>query len=282
VNSMPLLEVRDLVKEFPTRAGESKRAVDGVSFSINRGETFGLVGESGSGKSTIGRCILRLVEATSGTTVIDGVDLATLDRREMRQFRSRMQVVFQDPYTSLNRRHSVATLIAAPLRAHGIGNAKERRARVVELLELVQLPASFASRMPRELSGGQSQRVAIARALALNPEFVVLDEAVSALDMSVRAQILNLLGSLQRDLGLTYLFISHDLSVVRYICHTVAVLRNGTVVEQASRDELFEHPRHPYTQQLLAAVPVPDPAIQRSRTKRFGIDLESTGEISEF
>jgi peptide/nickel transport system ATP-binding protein len=264
-----LLEVDGLVKTFRTRSAETKRAVDCVSLSIRRGETFGLVGESGSGKSTLGRCVLRLLQPDAGVIRFDGTDMATLSPRSMRDMRSRIQVVFQDPHTSLNRRHTVGRIVEAPLVAHRIGSSAERRRRVAELLALVQLPESYVDRLPGQLSGGQAQRVAIARALALNPDFVVLDEAVSALDMSVRAQILNLLGQLQQDLGLTYLFISHDLSVVRYICHSVAVMRQGSLVETGTRDEVFARPQHAYTRDLLAAVPVPDPAVQRVRMRSF-------------
>jgi peptide/nickel transport system ATP-binding protein len=205
-----------------------------------------------------------------------------LSGENLRQLRKRIQMVFQDPYTSLNRRQSVGEIIAAPLLAHGIGSKAERNARVAALLDLVQLPARFTARRPGELSGGQAQRVAIARALALNPEFIVLDEAVSALDMSVRAQILNLLSELQRDLGLTYLFVSHDLSVIRYVCHTVAVMKQGKIVELASRQQLFENPQNAYTRQLLDAVPVPNPAVQRARVKSGRKYQEATGEIAEF
>jgi peptide/nickel transport system ATP-binding protein len=264
-----LLEVDTLVKSFRSRSGESKRAVDGVSLSIRRGETFGLVGESGSGKSTLGRCVLRLLDPDHGVIRFDGTDMGALSSRALRDMRSRIQVVFQDPHTSLNRRHTVGRIVEAPLVAHRMGSAKERRRRVAELLAVVQLPESYVGRLPGQLSGGQAQRVAIARALALNPDFVVLDEAVSALDMSVRAQILNLLGQLQNDLGLTYLFISHDLSVVRYLCHTVAVMKQGRLVETGSRDEIFARPQDAYTRELLAAVPVPDPAVQRQRMRSF-------------
>lgn len=276
----PLLEVTNLVKTFASRTGTSKRAVDGVSFSIQQGETFGLVGESGSGKSTLGRCVLQLLKADEGSVVFDGVDLSTLPPKDLRRMRSRVQVVFQDPHSSLNRRHSVGRIIEAPMLAHNFGTKVERKRRVTELLSLVQLPESFVHRLPGELSGGQSQRVAIARALALRPEFIVLDEAVSALDMSVRAQILNLLGHLQRDLDLTYLFISHDLSVVRYLCHTVAVMKQGSLVEVAPRDELFGHPRDPYTRELLAAVPVPNPAVQRARVRAYS-RLGGPGDLTE-
>jgi ABC-type glutathione transport system ATPase component len=255
----PLVSVRDVVKEFRTRDGGRFRAVDGVSLDVRRGATFGLVGESGSGKSTLSRCILRLARPDEGTIEWDGRDMRTLSGREMRRLRSRIQVVFQDPHGSLNRRKHVADIIAAPLAAHRVGSRSERAKRVAELLDLVQLPAAMGSRLPRELSGGQAQRVAIARALALSPDFVVLDEAVSSLDVSVRAQILNLLRELQARLGLTYLFISHDLAVVRYLCEEIGVMQRGRLVEVATRDELFASPKAPYTRQLLDAVPVIEP-----------------------
>ena len=258
----PLVSVRDIVKSFRTRDGGQLRAVDGVSLDIRRGATFGLVGESGSGKSTLSRCILRLSSPDEGTISFDGQDMGTLSGRQLRRLRSRIQVVFQDPHGSLNRRKSVAEIIAAPLAAHRAGTRGERAKRVTELLGLVQLPAAMSGRRPSELSGGQAQRVAIARALALNPDFVVLDEAVSALDVSIRAQILNLLRDLQAQLGLTYLFISHDLGVVRYLCEEIGVMQRGRLVEVATRDELFSAPKHPYTQVLLDAVPVVNPRRQ--------------------
>jgi oligopeptide/dipeptide ABC transporter ATP-binding protein len=264
VTDQSLLDVRDLVKTFPGRGGRL-RAVDGVSLRIPRGQTFGLVGESGSGKSTLARCVLRLQRPDRGSVWFDGEDLASLSEHQMRRLRSRIQVVFQDPHGSLNRRLRISEIVAAPLVAHRVGSTRERTARVRELLDLVQLPANVGARRPGELSGGQAQRVAIARALALRPEFVVLDEAVSALDVSVRAQILNLLTALQRDLGLTYLFISHDLAVVRYVAQQVGVMYRGRLVEVAARDELFAAPRHPYTQLLLDAVPIVDPDRQRAR-----------------
>ena len=260
-----LLTVTDLVKTFPGH-GDRVRAVDGVSLRIAPGETFGLVGESGSGKSTLARCVLRFHRPDSGSVRFAGHDIAALSEREMRRLRARIQVVFQHPHGSLNRRREVSDIIAAPLVAHRRRLARtERAARVRELLDLVQLPATIAGRRPRELSGGQAQRVAIARALALRPDFVVLDEAVSALDVSVRAQILNLLTELQRELGLTYLFISHDLAVVRYVAQHVGVMYRGRLVETASREELFGAPRHPYTRMLLDAVPVAQPQRQREK-----------------
>lgn len=263
----PLIEIRDLVKTFTTNGGVVTKAVGGVSLQIDRGETLGIVGESGSGKSTLGRLILRLLEADSGEIRFDGIDMRALPGPELRTMRSRIQIVFQDPYTSLNRRHTVGQIVEAPLRAHGPVAREERRAAAARLLDLVQLPSRIAQRHPGDLSGGQAQRVAIARALALSPEFVVLDEAVSALDASVRAQVLNLLADLQGELGLTYLFISHDMGVVRHSCHRVAVMQHGMIVEQAGRLELFDKPRHPYTRELLDAVPIPDPEVERSRLR---------------
>jgi len=262
----PLVSVRDVVKSFRTRDGGQFRAVDGVSVDIRRGAAFGLVGESGSGKSTLSRCILRLTKPDEGSICFDGRDMGTLSGGQLRRLRSQIQVVFQDPHGSLNRRKSVAEIIAAPLAAHRAGSRSQRAQRVAELLDLVQLPAAMTGRRPSELSGGQAQRVAIARALALSPDFVVLDEAVSALDVSIRAQILNLLRDLQAQLGLTYLFISHDLGVVRYLCEEIGVMQRGRLVEVAARDELFSAPKHPYTQVLLDAVPVVNPRRQSALT----------------
>jgi ABC-type glutathione transport system ATPase component len=256
----PLLEVRSLVKVYGGR-----RVVDDVSFAVARGETLGLVGESGSGKSTSARCVLRMIEADGGEIRFDGEDVRALERERLRRLRRRMQVVFQDPHGSLNRRQTVAQALEAPLQAHGLGDKRTRRARVAELLELVGLSGGFAQRRPEQLSGGQAQRVAIARALALEPEFVVLDEAVSALDVSVRAQVLNLLTTLQQELGLTYLFISHDLAIVRYMAHHVAVMRHGRIVEAQPRERLFAHPQHEYTRSLMEAIPVADPETEQRR-----------------
>jgi oligopeptide/dipeptide ABC transporter ATP-binding protein len=266
----PLLSVRDLVKVFPSREGKELRAVDGVSIDVRRGSTFGLVGESGSGKSTLSRCVLRLLRPDSGTVSFDGQDMASLSAARLRRLRSRIQVVFQDPHGSLNRSKTVAEIVAAPLAAHRSGSRTGRSARVAELLDLVQLPSAMGARRPRELSGGQAQRVAIARALALSPDLVVLDEAVSALDVSVRAQILNLLRELQGDLGLTYLFISHDLGVVRYLSQDIGVMYRGRIIEVGPRERLFAAPQHPYTRLLLDAVPVADPTRQRSRMHLLG------------
>ncbi|HEY4279991.1 MAG TPA: ATP-binding cassette domain-containing protein [Conexibacter sp.] len=256
----PLLEVRSLVKRFGGKA-----VLDDVSFTLGRGQTLGLVGESGSGKSTTARCVLRLLDADGGEIRFDGDDVRALGAEPLRRLRRRMQVVFQDPHGSLNRRQTVAQILQAPLAAHGIGDAASRRARAAELLELVGLAGGYADRRPQELSGGQAQRVAIGRALALEPEFVVLDEAVSALDVSVRAQVLNLLKRLQDELGLTYLFISHDLAIVRYMAHQVAVMHQGRIVEAATRERLFEQPEHEYTRSLMDAIPVADPEAEQRR-----------------
>jgi peptide/nickel transport system ATP-binding protein len=264
----PIVAVRDLVKEFDRGRGEEPlRAVDGVSFTVARGETLGLVGESGSGKSTVARCRLRLTPADGGESTFDGHDMRTTRDAELRRIRGKMQAVFQDPHGSLNRSHRVGDILQAPLAAHGIGDRKSRRARAAELLEMVGLGPAMLDRRPVELSGGQAQRVAIGRALALSPKLIVLDEAVSALDVSVRAQILNLLRDLQRDLELTYLFISHDLAVIRYMSHTVSVMRGGVIVEQGSRERLFANPRHEYTRSLMEAVPVADPPFERERIR---------------
>lgn len=266
-----LLTVENLVKHFPVRKGVfartvgQVRAVDGVSFDIARGQTLGLVGESGSGKTTTGRAILRLIEPTSGMMRFDGVEVTGLDKRALRALRRRMQIIFQDPYGSLNPRMTVYSVLAEALSAHRIAARTERRERVYELLELVGLPPEAADRYPHEFSGGQRQRVGIARALAVSPELVVADEPVSALDVSIQAQILNLLKDLQERLGLTYLFIGHDLSVVRHISDRVAVMYLGRIVEMGGVADIFERFRHPYTKALLSAVPIPDPKAKRTR-----------------
>ena len=258
----PVVEVRDLVKEYRIRSGgfrsEPFRAVDGVSFQIPRGKTLALVGESGSGKSTVAKMVLQLEQPTDGTVVIDGVDTAGMDRRELFRLRSRMQPVFQDPYGSLDPLRSIGALIAEPLRVHGVGDETARKDRVFELLEQVSLPRALAWRYPSELSGGQRQRVAIARALALKPSIVVLDEAVSALDVLVQDEILRLLAELQSELDLTYLFITHDLAVVRVAADLVCVMEHGRVVEQGTVDEIFASPSEPYTRRLLDAIPGAD------------------------
>jgi ABC-type oligopeptide transport system ATPase subunit len=267
---MALLEVRRLVKEFPRRKGlfgrrTAVRAVDDVSFTIEKGETFGLVGESGSGKTTTGRCILRLIEPTSGDVVFDGRDILKLSRGELRRARRDMQIVFQDPYSSLDPRMRVGDSVEEPLVIHKLGSKAERQARVRELFELVGLDPDRLRRYPHEFSGGQRQRIGLARALALNPSLVIADEPVSALDVSVQAQVVNLLMDLQQRLGLTYLFIAHDLRLVEHVCLRVAVMYLGRIVEMGLTAKLFASPQHPYTKALLSAVPVPDSDARRQR-----------------
>jgi oligopeptide transport system ATP-binding protein len=270
----PLLEVRNLVKHFRVGAGLFGgragliRAVDGVSFTIPRGETLGLVGESGCGKTTTGRCILQLERPTSGQILFEGRDLTQLGENELRPVRRKMQVIFQDPYSSLNPRMTVGQMLAEPLQVHGLVPSRvERRQRVAELLAEVGLPSALTERYPHELSGGQRQRVGIARALAMQPSFIVCDEPVSALDVSIQAQIINLLDDLQERYGLTYLFVAHDLSVVRHISDRVAVMYLGKLVELADWQLLYEEPLHPYTKALLAAVPIPDPEVEAHRER---------------
>jgi oligopeptide transport system ATP-binding protein len=267
---MPLLEVRNLVREFSRKRGifggrTVVRAVDGVSFIVEEGETFGLVGESGSGKTTTGRCILRLIEPTSGEIRFRGEDVLAFDRSRMRTARRDMQIVFQDPYSSLNPRMRVGTIVEEPLVIHRMGSRTERLARVTELFELVGLDPTQLARYPHQFSGGQRQRIGLARALALNPSLIIADEPVSALDVSVQAQVINLLMDLQQRLSLTYLFIAHDLRLVRHICSRVAVMYLGKIVEMGDTEALFAAPAHPYTRALLSAIPVPDPTAQRQR-----------------
>ncbi len=257
---MPLLDVRRLTKDFPQR-----RAVDNVSFAIERGETFGLVGESGSGKTTTARCVLRLIEPTSGEVIFDGRNVLTLSRSELRRARRDMQIVFQDPHSSLDPRMRACDIVEEPLVVHRQGSRAERRRRVEELFTLVGLDPAHLQRYPREFSGGQRQRIGLARALALNPSFIVADEPVSALDVSVQAQVINLLTDLQRRLRLTYLFITHDLRLVEAICPRVAVMYLGRIVEMGDTRRLFASPLHPYTRALLSAMPVPDPDARRQR-----------------
>jgi ABC-type oligopeptide transport system ATPase subunit len=267
---MPLLEVRNLVKEFGRtrglfRKGAVVRAVSDVSFHIEQGETFGLVGESGSGKTTTGRCILRLIEPTSGEVRFNGEDVLAFSRSRLRAARRDMQIVFQDPYSSLNPRMRVGAIVEEPLIIHGIGSKDERRRRVAELFELVGLDAAQSTRYPHQFSGGQRQRIGLARALALNPSLIIADEPVSALDVSVQAQVINLLMDLQDRLKLTYLFIAHDLRLVRHICSRVAVMYLGKIVEMGPTERLFAAPAHPYTRALLSAIPIPDPKAARQR-----------------
>jgi oligopeptide/dipeptide ABC transporter ATP-binding protein len=261
-----LVRVRDLVKHFPVEGSDDVvRAVDGVSFAIKAGETLGLVGESGCGKSTVGRCVLRLIEPTSGTVTVDGQEVTALPKKELRELRREMQIIFQDPYASLNPRMKVLGIIGEPLQIHGIGDKNSQKERVAELLRKVGLDPDYMHRYPHEFSGGQRQRLGIARALALNPKLIIADEPVSALDVSVQAQVVNLLQDLQSEFGLTYLFISHGLAVVEHISTRVAVMYLGKIVEIASAAELYANPLHPYTQALLSAIPIPDPTRKRRR-----------------
>lgn len=273
-NNETILQVTNLKKYFPISQGiifqrkvADVKAVDGITFSVKQGETLGLVGESGCGKSTTGRTILQLYRPTEGEVVFQGKDLVTLKGEELRKMRSNMQMIFQDPYASLNPRMTVGDIIAEPLEVHAIAKGKEKKERVQELLSIVNLNPYFINRYPHEFSGGQRQRIGIARALAVNPDFIVCDEPISALDVSIQAQIINLLGELQDRFGLTYLFIAHDLSVVRHISDRVAVMYLGKIVELTDSRTLYANPLHPYTRALLSAVPIPDPLIEEKRER---------------
>ncbi|MEN9261517.1 MAG: ABC transporter ATP-binding protein [Thermostichus sp. HHBFW_bins_43] len=269
-----LLRIENLKMHFPILRGlflqrqvGSVKAVDGVSFEVRRGETLGLVGESGCGKSTTGRAILQLYRPTAGHVYFEDTDLTQLENEDLRRMRRRMQMVFQDPYASLNPRQTVGAIVGEPMTVFNVAKGKAQQERVKELLDVVGLNPSFINRYPHEFSGGQRQRIVIARALALNPDFIVCDEPISALDVSIQAQVVNLLESLQEQFGLTYLFIAHDLSVVRHISNRVAVMYLGKVVELADRDEIYQNPLHPYTQALLSAVPIPDPEVEAKRQR---------------
>jgi oligopeptide transport system ATP-binding protein len=276
----PLIEVTDLVKHFPIKKGllidrevDRVRAVDGVSFSVARGQTLGLVGESGSGKSTACRAMLQLLKPTSGSVRFEGQEIAGLSRGQLRPLRREMQMIFQDPYASLNPRKRIGQIVGGPLKLQGVASGAELRKQVQELLVRVGLSAEHYDRYPHEFSGGQRQRIGIARAIALKPKLVVADEPVSALDVSIQAQIINLLDDLQDELGLTYVFVAHDIGVVRHISDRIAVMHNGRIVEQGSADQVCEHPADAYTKKLLAAVPIPDPRESRERRSVAGTSL---------
>lgn len=272
----PIVSVRGLVKHFPIMSGiiikrqvAAVKAVDDVTFDIWKGETLGLVGESGSGKSTTGRTILQLYRPTAGSVMVEGKELTSMKGEELRHMRQRMQMIFQDPYASLNPRMTVGNIVSEPLRIHKIMKGAEMREYIENLLEKVGLNPFYINRYPHEFSGGQRQRIGIARALALNPSFIVADEPISALDVSIQAQVVNLMKGLQEELELTYLFIAHDLSMIRYLCDRVAVMYKGKIVELAPTDELYDHPLHPYTKVLLSAVPIPDPDVEKARKRQI-------------
>ena len=266
INNRKIVQVRNLVKHFPVEnSSDVVRAVDGISFDIFEGETLGLVGESGCGKSTVGRCLLRLYEPTSGEVLFEGEDILKLENRDLQKLRREMQIIFQDPYASLNPRLSILSIVGEPLKIHAIGDKKEREERVADLLKQVGLDPKYMFRYPHEFSGGQRQRIGIARALALNPKLIIADEPVSALDVSVQAQVVNLMQDLQQELGLTYFFISHGLAVVEHISNRVAVMYLGKIVEIAEGRELYDNPLHPYSKALLSAIPIADPTKKHKR-----------------
>jgi len=272
-NKEKVIEVKNLKMYFPVqknilgKVNLYLRAVNGVSFYINKGETLGLVGESGCGKTTVGRCITRLYTPTSGEIIMNGKDIANLDNKEMQPFRKKMHMIFQDPFASLNPRMTVGEIILEPMHSHNIGDVKTRKDRVKDLLGMVGLNPDFASRFPHEFSGGQRQRIGIARSLSANPEFIVCDEPISALDVSIQAQVVNLLDDLQKEFGLAYLFIAHDLSMVKYISDRVGVMYLGKIVEMADSDELYANPLHPYTKALISAIPIPDPDLEMEKKR---------------
>lgn len=267
MSKRPLLEVRNLQKHFHLGGGKTLKAVDNLNFTIDRGETFGLVGESGCGKSTAGRTIIRLYEATGGEVLFNGENVHQMKGRKQQEYRKHMQMVFQDPYASLNPRMTVGNIIAEGIDIHGLASGSKRKERVYELLRAVGLNEEHASRFPHEFSGGQRQRIGIARALAIEPQFIIADEPISALDVSVQAQVVNLFKNLQKERGLTYLFIAHDLAMVKHISDRIGVMYLGKLVEVTTSDELYAKPLHPYTQSLLSAIPIPDPEIERTRER---------------